>query len=70
MEMIPVQSSDVAAVGYDQETHTLRIQFVTGATYDYSGVPCEDYSDLLAASSKGKYLNARIKGHYPYARTG
>jgi hypothetical protein len=66
MEMIPVNSSDLQSVGY--ENGTLFIRFHSGGTYSYSGVPDSVYRDLLAAGSHGQYFQAFIKGHYPYAK--
>lgn len=37
MNMVPVNSSNLAAVGY--ECGTLRILFNSGWMYDYMGVP-------------------------------
>lgn len=35
MEMVPVVSTGVRAVGYDRETKLLRIQYASGSVYDY-----------------------------------
>lgn len=67
MRMIPVVSSNLVAVGYDEETMTLRIQFHNG-TYDYYNVPPEVYQGLMNAPSHGKYHAAYIKNVYPYRR--
>ncbi|MDC7995325.1 KTSC domain-containing protein [Altibacter sp. HG106] len=61
MEMIPVDSSNLSAIGYDYETATLRIDFLKGRSYEYYGVPAELYEGLLSAGSKGQYLNMYIK---------
>jgi hypothetical protein len=69
MEMIPVTSSNLAAVGYDYETSTLRIQFLKSGTYDYHGVPSEVYEGLIGAASKGSYFDQFIKkGGYSYSK--
>ena len=69
MEMIPVNSRNIASVGYDAESATLRVQFLKGSSYDYQGVPMEVYEGLLAAASKGDYFNNVIrKGGYPFAK--
>lgn len=69
MEMVPVSSSNLIAVGYDQSTQTLVVQFHNGA-YSYDGVSSEVYQGLLNASSKGQYHHAYIKNSYPYRRIG
>ena len=69
MEMIPVDSSDIAAVGYDYDTATLRIGFLKGSTYEYYSVPSFLYEGIMSAGSKGRYHNMYIKkGGYSYAR--
>lgn len=68
-----VESSNVHSVGYKVETHTLFVRFLHrtnrsdwGTTYAYLDVPSYIYLDMLRATSKGKYLNAQVKGRYAY----
>ena len=61
MEMIPVDSSNLSAIGYNYETATLRVDFQNGRSYEYYAVPAELYEGLLSAGSKGKYLDVYIK---------
>jgi hypothetical protein len=69
MEMIPVSSSNLAAIGYEPETAVLRIQFLNGGTYLYHGVPLETYEGLLNAGSKGQYFDQFVKkAGYSYTR--
>lgn len=65
MNMIPVSSSNLVAVGYEPQTKTLRIQFHNG-TYDYYNVPENEYQNLMNASSKGQYHAKYIKNSYSY----
>lgn len=67
MNMIPVSSSNLVAVGYDSNTATLRIAFHSGV-YDYYNVPQNVFEGLLNASSKGKYHHAFIKNSYRYSK--
>jgi hypothetical protein len=63
MTMIAVNSSAIAAVGYDG--HTLSVQFTTSDTvYDHPGVPYSVYIDFMNAPSMGAYYNRYIRGHY------
>lgn len=64
----PVESSCIASLGYAEATRTLGVEFKSGAVHHYSGVPWEIYESLMAATSKGAYLNRFIKGRYPEAR--
>lgn len=66
IEMIPVQSSDLSAVGY--EDGTLQIYFHSGGVYRFIHIPEAEYRALLLAPSKGKYFHAHIEGKYPFQR--
>jgi len=59
--MVPVQSSNITAIGYDDETNVLRVEFHGGRTYDYFSVPRNIWEGLIAAPSHGKYLNRNVK---------
>jgi hypothetical protein len=61
-------STVIAAMTYSKETSTLKVTYVSGKVYAYKHVPEEVYAAMCAASSKGKFLNERIKGHYPFKR--
>lgn len=71
MEMIPVTSSQIAAVGYDASKAILRVKFNNGGVYDYSNVLKEKFDALLAAESIGKEFSADIKKNptlYPFVK--
>jgi len=68
MERTPVTSTNIQSIGYDSNSQTLEVEFNSGTVYQYAGVPQDEYDGLMTAGSKGTYLNARIKGRYPYAR--
>ena len=69
VETVPVISSTVAAIGYDDRSSILFVRFHVGAReYSYQGVSISLYKAFLAAPSKGRFLAWHIKGHYPYAR--
>ncbi len=67
VKMTTVDSSNVAAIGYLKPD--LYVRFHSGGEYRYSGVPESMYHDFMAADSKGGFLAAHIKGHFPYAKT-
>ena len=58
MEMKPVDSSNIAAIGW--EVDKLCVRFKDGAEYEYPGVTEKQYADLMAAPSKGRALNGLI----------
>jgi len=71
MKREPVESSNLASVGYDESSSTLEIEFRHGSIYQYFGVPLSVYQGLMNASSKGQYFDQRVKkAGYPYARVG
>lgn len=65
-----VESSNIVAIGYDEDERQLHIQFKSGLEYVYHDVPTEVWQEFLVAPSKGKYLNERIKGVYAYEKVG
>jgi hypothetical protein len=69
MRWRPVQSSSVAAIGYERRRARLLVKFrSSGAVYAYDDVPLKVFQELESAPSKGRYVNHRIKGRYRYER--
>lgn len=64
MQMVPVRSSAIAAVGYDSATRRMKIAFKQGRTYDFCGVPLEVHQGLMNASSIGSYYDRVIRDRY------
>jgi hypothetical protein len=60
----PVSSSNVAAIGYDEKSETLVVEFLNGAKYAYSDIELPTWEALRDASSIGSYLAQNIKGKY------
>jgi hypothetical protein len=69
MNVITVESSTLAALAYDDGREILQLEFRSGRKYQYFGVPATVCDGLLRASSKGKYFNEVIRGHFPFAAT-
>jgi len=67
MERLPVTSSNIVSIGYDENISTLEIEFKSG-TYQYYDVPCYIFDELMNADSKGSYLHRNIKGSFTYAQ--
>jgi KTSC domain-containing protein len=67
-KLVPVDSTSIELVGYDEEAHELYVQFRRGRTYVYLEVPPSAYAALLEAPSKGRYLNFEIKPYHEYRR--
>lgn len=69
VEMHYVQSNNVECVGYDPDTMELHVRFLSSAiTYVYLNVPQQVFDEVLAAPSKGSYLNQSVKYVYPFER--
>lgn len=66
IEMKPVDSAQIMAIGHDPESSTLRIQFKKwdgspGSTYEYANAPTDKHAAFMAADSKGKFFGEHIK---------
>ncbi|HEY4326094.1 MAG TPA: KTSC domain-containing protein [Mucilaginibacter sp.] len=61
-------SSVVAAMKYNADTSILRIIYVSGDIYDYKNVPEKVYEEMRAYTSKGTYLNKKIKGNFDFEK--
>lgn len=60
MDMIPVVSSNVASIGY--ENGKIEVLFRSGYIYQYPNCNEQLFQEFLNASSKGKFLNRYLKG--------
>ena len=63
---LPVNSTAITSVGWDQATGTMEIQFIQGAVYQYYLVPMETFAALMNAESIGGYFNANIRPNFAY----
>jgi hypothetical protein len=72
--LMPVTSSQIAAVGYDPIARQLMVRFHGSgprpeAIYSYAGVPAQIAAELIVAASPGTYFHRHIRqGGYPYRR--
>ncbi len=71
LEMIPVESSNVAAIGYspgpDGKPGNLYVDFKHGRDrYVYGDVPAETFEAFLKAPSAGEFMAKVIKGTYQF----
>jgi hypothetical protein len=67
-EMIYVDSSNVEAIGYDDDTQELHVQFLSSGYYIYHDVPRKIFDDLINAPSKGSFLNREVKSVYRFTK--
>ena len=64
MERVPVESSSLRSVGYDEATETLEVEFLTGRVYRYENVPAQAHDWLMRSRGKGGYFNRMIRDRY------
>jgi hypothetical protein len=53
-------SGNIAQYGYDKPTKTLRVEFKSGSTYDYAGVPAKIVEEIEKAPSVGGVISAKV----------
>jgi non-canonical purine NTP pyrophosphatase (RdgB/HAM1 family) len=68
MQRIPVESSDIVSIGYDEKTRILEIEFRGDRTYQYRDVEPEAHQYFMKAESHGLFFNSSINGRYRYKR--
>lgn len=62
MQRAPVDSSNIAEVGFDAATKTLEIAFKGGGVFQYVGPDTDQlHKGLMESESKGKYFNQNIR---------
>jgi hypothetical protein len=64
MKRVPVKSSTLVSVGYDEKGHVLEVEFKRAAVYQYLGVPNSLHEQLMSAPSKGKFFDQRIRERF------
>ncbi len=71
-DYIQVTSSNINAIAYDKEESKLYVRFMgkNGATslYSYDGVEEDVFNDMVDSESKGRFLQASIKGNYEFTK--
>jgi len=74
--MQPVESSQIVAIGHDQKTNTLAIQFwnkdqTPGGVYHYDNFTTDQFEELKSAESIGKYFGQNVRKNadaHPYRK--
>lgn len=62
MERKPVESSNIASVGFCPDRKCISEEFRNGSIYQYEDCDRKLFDDLMGAESKGKFVNAHLKG--------
>ena len=67
VEGIKVESSNINKIGYG--THEdLYVEYKSGNTYKYKGVPHDLFEEFTKAESKGRFMNEKVKGKFDYEK--
>lgn len=67
-EMLPVSSSNIDSIGYNEDHQEVYVRFLNNSLYVYKGVPKQEFESLKEAPSLGSYLHRNFKNVYPYER--
>lgn len=68
MDLVPVVSDSIRAIGYGDSAGRLTVVFRSGYVYVFWGVPAAVHDAFLKAPSKGRFFNQRIRSRYASAR--
>lgn len=68
MNRIPISSTNIKSIGYEQPSSLLEVEFTSGDVYRYFDVPEHLYGEFLRASSHGQFLNDNIRYNYRYQK--
>ena len=64
MQRVPVVSSNLVSVGYDEDAKILEIEFKQNHVYQYKDVPKNIHEGLMNADSHGIYFHRNIKDQF------
>lgn len=61
VDLSPVKSSNIAAIGHDADSGELHVEFKNGGRYVYQGVSADQHAALTKADSIGSHLHKHVK---------
>lgn len=64
IDLKPVTSSNIAAIGYDPRTKRMAVNFKGGGTHVYHEVGQEHFDALEGAESVGKHFHSHIRNKF------
>ena len=62
--------SAVQSVAFERATHTLRVEFESGATYDFADVPERVYEDFVHAAARDAFFRQHVRDEFTATRVG
>lgn len=63
-QVTTTDSSMIKKAMYNFATNSLKVEFNTGALYEYANVDPQIYEEFCKAESQGKFFNEKIKNNY------
>lgn len=63
-----VESTSIAAIGYDPNARFLEVRFHSGSLYRYEHVSIATWLEFSAAPSKGRYFNEAVRNEFASVR--
>ena len=63
-----VESSMINKYVYNFATKTLKVEFNSGALYEYKNAESETYDELTKSESTGKFFNEKIKNNFEHSQ--
>lgn len=63
-QMTTTDSTMIKKAIYNFTTNTLKVEFKSGALYEYQNVDPQTYDEFCKAESQGKFFNEKIKNNY------
>lgn len=64
IDLEPITSSNLAAIGYDPQKNILAIEFKGGDVFHYAGISLEMALDFYSAPSRGSFYAKNIRGKF------
>jgi hypothetical protein len=63
-QMTTTDSTMIKKAIYNFTTNSLKVEFKSGALYEYQNVDPQTYDAFCKAESQGKFFNEKIKNNY------
>lgn len=67
MDMIPVKSSNVKSIGYNEADQTVTVEFHTGSVYTYRDVNAEEFDNISEPPFSSTTMR-RVLAHKTFTR--
>lgn len=64
IDLYPVESSNLSALGYDERKQIAAVRFKSGEIFHYAGIDRVMMQDWLDALSKGQFYSLHVRGKF------